>query len=71
MKAAYELTMVFLRLWLFGVIVIHLFSLSDFWFRRPHSVWILVRRLGFAYIWPLALASEKGRNSLLGKFKGL
>jgi hypothetical protein len=70
-KAAYELTQLFLRLWLCGAVLIFFFSLSDFVFRRPHGVMMLLRRLRFSFIWPLALLSQKGRDSLFGKFKGI
>jgi len=71
MKAAYELTVVFLRLWLIGAILVALVSLSDFAFRRPHGVRLLLRRLVMSVIWPLALASSQGRAALLGRLKGV
>lgn len=71
MKAAYELTQLFLRLWMLGVVVLFLFSVSDYVFRRPHGTVALLRRLRFSLVWPLALLSSKGRDSLFGKFKGI
>jgi hypothetical protein len=70
-KAAYELTVLFLRLWLLGAIVLAVFSLSDFVFRRPHAPPLLVRRLVMSVIWPLALASSQGRAVLRGRLKGV
>ncbi len=71
MKAAYELTVVFLRLWLLGAIVMLVFSLSDFLFRRPRAPQLLLRRLVMSLIWPLALASAQGRAALRGRLKGV
>jgi hypothetical protein len=70
-KAAYELTVVFLRLWLLGVIILAVVSLSDFLFRQPHAATLLARRLALSLIWPLALASSRGRAALWGKLKGV
>lgn len=70
MKAAYELTVLFLRLWLLGAILMAVFSLSDFVFRRPHGVRLLLRRLVMSAVWPLALASSQGRAALFGRLKG-
>ena len=71
MKAAYELTVLFLRLWLLGAILMAVFSLSDFVFRRPHGVRLLLRRLVMSAVWPLALASSQGRAALFGRLKGV
>lgn len=71
MKAAYELTVLFLRLWLLGAILMTIVSLSDFVFRRPHGARLLVRRLVMSAVWPLALASSQGRAALFGKLKGV
>jgi hypothetical protein len=70
-KAAYELTVLFLRLWLLGAILMAVFSLSDFVFRRPHGVKLLLRRLVMSAVWPLALASSQGRAALFGRLKGV
>jgi hypothetical protein len=70
-KAAYELTVLFLRLWLLGAILMAVFSLSDFVFRRPHGVRLLLRRLVMSAVWPLALASSQGRAALFGRLKGV
>jgi len=70
MRAAYELTVLFLRLWLVGILVIAVVALSDFVFRRPHSLRALGLRLAICAIWPLALASAPGRKALFGRLKG-
>jgi hypothetical protein len=70
-KAAYEVTVLFLRLWLLGVVVMAIVSASDFLFRRPHSLGLLLRRLLLSLIWPLALASSQGRAALRGRLKGV
>jgi hypothetical protein len=70
-KAAYELTVLFLRLWLLGAILMVVISLSDFVFRRPHGVRLLLRRLVLSAVWPLALASSQGRAALFGRLKGV
>lgn len=41
MRTAWELTTIVLRLWLFGLIVVSIVSLSDFIFRRPHGLGLL------------------------------
>jgi hypothetical protein len=71
MTTAWELTTIALRLWLFGLLVVSVISLSDFVFRRPHGFKLLVRRLALGLIWPLAIASSEGRRQLMGKFKGV
>jgi len=71
MKAAYELTVVFLRIWLIGGIFVVFVSLSDFAFRRPHGVRRLLFRLLLSIVWPLALASSEGRAALFGRFRGV
>lgn len=71
MKAAYELTVLFLRLWLLGAVIMAVFSVSDFLFRRPHAPQLLVRRVAMSLIWPLALASSQGRAALRGRLKGV
>jgi len=70
-QAAYELTVLFLRLWLLGAVILAVISLSDFVFRRPHGPALLVRRLGVCLIWPLALVSSQGRATLRGRLKGV
>ena len=71
MNAAYELTVLFLRLWLLGAVILAVISLSDFVFRRPHGPGLLVRRLGMCLVWPLALMSSQGRAALRGRLKGV
>jgi hypothetical protein len=71
MTPAWEVTTIALRVWLFGLLVVSFVSLSDFVFRRPHSVRVLLKRLATGLIWPLALASSEGRNALLGRFRGV
>lgn len=71
MGAAWELTTIVLRLWLLGLIVVTVISLSDFIFRRPHGIDLLLRRLAMGIVWPLALVSSAGRRVLLGKFRGV
>ncbi len=71
MGAAWEITTVVLRLWLFGLIVVSIISLSDFVFRRPHGLGLLVKRLAVGLIWPLALVSSAGRRALTGRFRGI
>jgi hypothetical protein len=71
MTTAWELTTIALRLWLFGLLVVTVVSLSDFVFRRPHGLQLLLKRLALGLIWPLALASAQGRRALLGKFRGV
>lgn len=71
MRAAWELTTIVLRLWLFGLILVSIVSLSDFLFRRPHGFDLLLKRLAMGLIWPLALSSAAGRRVLFGKFKGI
>jgi hypothetical protein len=71
MRTAWELTTLLLRLWLFGLIVITIVSLSDFIFRRPHGLDLLLKRLAMGLAWPLALMSAAGRRVLFGKFKGI
>jgi len=44
-KAAYELTVLSLRLWLLGTVILAVISISDFVFRRPHGAALLLRRL--------------------------
>jgi hypothetical protein len=70
-KTAYELTVLFLRLWLLGAAVLAVISLSDFVFRRPHGPGLLLRRLGMCVVWPLALASSQGRAALRGRLRGV
>lgn len=71
MRAFYELTVIFLRLYTFSVLIVAFVAFSDFLFRSPHGWGALARRLTLSLIWPLALASSKGRKHLLGKFQGL
>jgi hypothetical protein len=71
MKTAWELTTIALRVWLFGLLLISFVSLSDFIFRRPHGVDLLMKRLAMGLVWPLALLSSAGRRVLFGKFRGL
>jgi hypothetical protein len=71
MRASWELTTIALRLWLFGLLVVSVISLSDFVFRRPHGPALLMKRLGVGLVWPLALLSSAGRRALLGKFGGV
>lgn len=71
MQAAYELTVLFLRLWLLGTVILAVISLSDFVFRRPHGPGLLLRRLAMCVVWPLALASSRGRAALWGRLKGV
>jgi len=71
MTTAWELTTIALRLWLFGLLVASIVSLSDFVFRRPHGFELLLKRLAMGLIWPLAIASSEGRRMLLGKFRGV
>ena len=71
MRAAWELTTIALRLWLFGLIVVTVISLSDFLFRRPHGFDLLLKRLATGIVWPLALVSSAGRRVLFGKFRGV
>ena len=71
MRTAWELTTIVLRLWLFGLIVVSIVSLSDFIFRRPHGLGLLAKRLAMGLIWPLALVSTAGRRVLFGKFRGI
>jgi hypothetical protein len=66
MRAAYTLTVLFLRLWLLVAFLIAVYSLSDFVFRRPHGYRVLLHRLALCVVWPLALASAKGRDVLRG-----
>jgi len=70
-KAAYELTVLFLRLWLLGAVILAVISLSDFVFRRPHGAALLLRRLAMCVVWPLALMSSQGRAALRGRLKGV
>jgi hypothetical protein len=70
-KAAYELTVLFLRVWLLGAALLAVISLSDFVFRRPHGVRLLLFRLAMSAVWPLALASSQGRAALFGRLKGV
>jgi len=71
MRTAWELTTIILRLWLFGLIVVTIVSLSDFIFRRPHGFDLLGKRLVTGLVWPLALVSSAGRRALFGKFRGI
>ena len=71
MTAVWEYTTIALRLWLFGLLLVTVMSLSDFMFRRPHGFGLLLKRLGVGVVWPLALASSEGRRALLGKFRGV
>jgi hypothetical protein len=59
MRAGYILTVLFLRLWLLGAFLIA--------FRRPRSVRVLLQRLALCVVWPLALASARGRDVLRGR----
>ncbi len=71
MGAAWEITTIVLRVWLFGLILVSLVSLSDFLFRRPHGFDLLWKRLAMGLVWPLALLSAAGRRVLFGKFRGV
>ena len=71
MTAAWELTTIALRMWLFGLLIVSAISLSDFVFRRPHGVRLLLRPLALGLVWPLAIASSEGRRQLAGKFRGV
>jgi hypothetical protein len=68
MIVPYVLTVIFLRVWLAGLAIFVLVSVSDFLFRSPHSIGRLGGRLALAMLWPLALASSAGRQALLGMF---
>ncbi len=71
MGAAWEITTVVLRLWVLGLIVVSVISISDFIFRRPHGFALLLKRLAVGLIWPLALVSSAGRRALMGRFRGI
>jgi hypothetical protein len=71
MTAAWELTTIALRIWVFGVLVVSVIAVSDFVFRRPHGLRLLLRRLALGLVWPLAIASSEGRRQLAGKFRGV
>lgn len=62
MKAGYELTAIFLRVWLLGFIVVVIASISDVAFRRPRSFSRFWHQIWFGFIWPLAILSDKGRR---------
>lgn len=70
MKAAYVLSMLFLRLWLVGFFLFSLWAVSECVFGN-HSFKQFFKRMQFVFIWPLAAFSRSGRQYLLGKLKEL
>jgi hypothetical protein len=62
-------TTVFLRIWLIGLMLVALLSLSDFVFRKPHRLGVLAKRVMTALVWPLALVTPAGRHALFTSFK--
>jgi hypothetical protein len=71
MPPVWVLTTIGLRIWLAGVLLVSLLALSDFIFRKPHTLSVLVRRLAMALVWPLAIISAAGRRALFGAFIGV
>jgi hypothetical protein len=63
-------TTIFLRIWLIGLMLVFLLSVSDFVFRKPHSLGMLGKRIATGLVWPLALASAAGRHALFASFLG-
>lgn len=62
MKTAYELFLLFLRIWEFvggGIVIV---SLADLVFSRYHLFRRFLMRVALATVWPLALLSERGRS---------
>ncbi len=71
MRPVWEITTIVLRIWVAGLLLVTLISVSDFVFRRPHRPGVLLKRLGLGILWPLALVSAQGRNVLFGRFSGV
>ena len=70
-KASWEITTIVLRIWVAGALLFLVVSLSDFVFRQPHRARTLFTRIIVGLLWPLALFSSQGRNTLFGKFTGV
>ncbi len=71
MTPVWEFTTIALRLWLVGLLIVSVVSVSDFVFRRPHGWQLLLKRLAVGLVWPLALVSSEGRRALFGRFRGI
>lgn len=57
-------TTIFLRIWLIGLMLLVLLSVSDFVFRKPHRFGLLARRIVTSLVWPLAVVTPAGRQAL-------
>lgn len=62
MKTGYELTAIFLRLWMCGAFIVTVCAIADLAFRRPRSLSRFSHQMLFALIWPLAIVHDKGRR---------
>jgi hypothetical protein len=64
MMPVWMVTTIFLRIWLIGLMLVILLSLSDFVFRKPHRLGLLGKRLATGLVWPLAAVTPAGRQAL-------
>jgi hypothetical protein len=63
----YRFFVFFLMIWSLGALLFIVIALSDLLFTRAWPAFF--RRLQLAIIWPLALFSQKGRDSLFHVFQ--
>ena len=64
MMPVWMVTTIFLRVWLIGLMLVGILSLSDFVFRKPHRLGLLAKRIATGLVWPLALVTSAGRQAL-------
>jgi hypothetical protein len=69
MVPVWVVTTIFLRIWLIGLMAVIVLSVSDFVFRRPHHLGMLVKRVATGLVWPLALVTPAGRHALVTSFR--
>jgi hypothetical protein len=68
MVPVWVVTTIFLRIWLVGLMLVLLLSLSDFVFRKPHHLGMLGKRIVTGLIWPLAIVTPAGWHALITSF---
>ena len=69
MMPVWMVTTIFLRIWLIGLMLMFVLSLSDFVFRKPHRLGLLAKRIVTGLVWPLAVITPAGRQALFASVR--